>query len=803
MRTLRLRKGGFLATFVAMFFGALIVMACGGLLETGIRTAVQPQRLAGAPIVVAGAQQLEIPKEDPAERDPEKDLKTETANLPEKVRLDASLVANLRAAPGVEQVVADISFPAGQAVCHGWSSTALTPYTLTSGKAPAQSEVVVESGTVGERIDLPMPGRVESFRISGIAVPQHTAGKPSVFFSDDEAARLSGHPGYVDFIGVFAPVTTDLSAALRGTSALALTGDDRGTIEFPEAVTSGEALIVLAAVSGGLSVMVAMFVVGSTLALSVQQRMRELALLRAIGTTPRQLRRMVLGEAMVVSVLATGIAGLLGSVLGRWLFDQLVENGVVPPVVEFHQGWIPVVAAVGVATLAAFFGALLAANRAARTRPTEALMEAGVQRHWLTPLRVILAVLCFGGGSALAIVTVAASTAGPSVMLWAIGLAMISPGVTKMLVSFVQWPLRALSGVSGRFAMLKARGRSVRIAAAVTPIMLATGIATANIYLQTTQAAVSDQAFTENLRADAVISAPAGLDPSLLEKVKTTPGVTGASEYVPSQVFILKPFGDTDDDGIPVLGVTAEGAAQTTAAVPSSGTLTALHGNTVAMPESLGHKVGDRLVVMLGDGAVTDVLVVAVFPARGFRKPAHARRDDRAAHHDRARAADLGARDRRLGTPGPAGRDRRWPRGAVRRAREGPRNRRVGQLPADRHDHGVHGDLGGQHAGDGHDAQTPRVRPATAHRRHLRPGAPHDGHGRCADRGGRRDTRHDRLRRSHRPVLPGCQRFGASDRPVVDLPDHRRDRGRARPVLDFGPGMGRHQRSPRRGGSGR
>ncbi|SDX25222.1 putative ABC transport system permease protein [Amycolatopsis xylanica] len=626
LRTLRLRKGGFLATFVAMFFGALIVMACGGLMETGIRTAVQPQRLAGAPIVVAGAQQLEIPKEDPALRDPEKDLKTETANLPEKVRLDASLVAKLRAVPGVEQVVADISFPAGHAVGHGWSSAALTPYTLTSGTAPGDGEVVVESGTVGASIDLPVPGRVESFRISGIAAPQHSVGKPSVFFSDAEAARLSGHPGYVDVIGVFAPVTTDLSGALRGTSALALTGDDRGTIEFPEAVTSGEALIVLAAVSGGLSVMVAMFVVGSTLALSVQQRMRELALLRAIGTTPRQLRRMVLGEAMLVSVLATGIAGLLGSLLGRWLFDQLVENGVVPPVVEFHQGWIPVVAAAGAATLAAFFGALLAANRAARTKPTEALREAGVQRHWLTPLRVIFAVLCFGGGSALAIVTVAvmtgpvaASTAGPAVMLWAIGLAMISPGVTKTLIAIVQWPLRALSGVSGRFAMLNARGRGVRIAAAVTPIMLATGIATANIYLQTTQAAISDQAFTENLRADSVISSPTGLDSSMLEKVKATPGVTAASEYVPSQVFILKPFGETDDDGIPVLGVTADGAAQTTAAVPSSGTLSALRGDTVAMPESLGHKVGDRLTVMLGDGAVIEVRVVAVFPARaGF-----------------------------------------------------------------------------------------------------------------------------------------------------------------------------------------
>ena len=45
LRTLRFRLGGFVATFVAVFFGAAIVIACGGLLETGIRTDVPPQRL--------------------------------------------------------------------------------------------------------------------------------------------------------------------------------------------------------------------------------------------------------------------------------------------------------------------------------------------------------------------------------------------------------------------------------------------------------------------------------------------------------------------------------------------------------------------------------------------------------------------------------------------------------------------------------------------------------------------------------------------------------------------------------------
>ena len=56
VRTLRFRKGGFIATFVAVVFGTAIVMACGGLMETGIRSNVAPERLANTSLVVTGKQ---------------------------------------------------------------------------------------------------------------------------------------------------------------------------------------------------------------------------------------------------------------------------------------------------------------------------------------------------------------------------------------------------------------------------------------------------------------------------------------------------------------------------------------------------------------------------------------------------------------------------------------------------------------------------------------------------------------------------------------------------------------------------
>ncbi|MDT8910611.1 FtsX-like permease family protein [Amycolatopsis sp. PS_44_ISF1] len=638
VRSLRLRKGGFVATFVAAFFGAVMISACGALMETGIRADAPPQRLTAAPIVVAGAQEFRLPQQDPGGSGKHK---TESATLTERVRLDARLADRLRATPGVSTVVSEVSFPVvlpdTSALGHAWDSAGLTPYALTAGHAPAVGEVVIDAGLARERGLAPggsfafaAHGAAAAYRVAGIAEAPHATSRPAVFFAAPDAERLAGHPGQVDDFGVF---TDQDPAAVAGRiagigDAVVLTGDDRGRAEFPEAASGGENLVVLSAVTGGLSTLVAVFVVASTLLLSTQQRQRELALLRAIGTTPRQLRRMVLGEALVVGLLAAGAAAGLGPLLGRWLFDRLTGAGAVAGVVEFHLGWLPRVVAAGATLLAVLVAAFVAGRRAGRVRPAEALAESAVSRGWLTPVRLVVAVLGFGGGTALGIVTlavmtgpVAASTAGPAVMLWAVGVAAIGPGVTKLVAALLHLPVRAFGGVVGRIALVNTRAGALRVSGAVTPIVLAVGIATANIYLQTTQQAVSRQAFTEDLRADAVVAAPAGVTPELTRRIQQAPGVGGASEYVTSTVFVTEPFDDSQDgDGSDAIGVTGATAARVLSVEVTAGRLDALVGEAVALPDTLAaelHRtVGDRVTLRLGDGSPADVRVVALVKQR-------------------------------------------------------------------------------------------------------------------------------------------------------------------------------------------
>ena len=642
LRTMRFRKGAFVATFLSMTFGAVLVLTCGGLMETGIRSDVPAQRLAATQFVVTGDQSWELPKENPA--DPEED--TDTAHLGERVRLSADLVTDLARVPGVSSVVGDVSVPANLVrdggltamTGHGWASAELTPYTLTDGSAPSAGDVVLDEKSgmaVGDRVRFAVRDTIETFTVSGLAAGH--SRESAVFFAAGDIDRLAGHPGLVDLIGVradgdLAAVGERLGRVLDGQHATLLSGAERGSAEFPDAGESGESLIVLAAVFGGLATMVALFVVSTTLGLSIQQRGRELALLRAVGTTPRQLRRMVIGEAMFMSVFATGLGCLVGGFIGKFLFDQLAANGVVPIAMVHHSGRLPMTVAAGVGLVSSFVAALVAGRRAARTRPTEALADAAIQRRWLSWFRVVLAVTAFGGGIALFIVTiavmtgpVAASTAGPSVVLWAIALALVAPGVTKMLLAVLRGPVRAFTGIAGYLATLSAKTRAVRMAAVVTPIMLATGMATANIYLQTTSVAVANEAFVANLRADLVLSsATGGLSPELVDEVRRVPGVEAASEFATSEVYVAAPFDKSlSDDGRPVQGVSADGVDATTTIRPSAGSLSELTGNTVVLSADqaagLDRGVGDTITMRMGDGADVDVRIVALYPAReGF-----------------------------------------------------------------------------------------------------------------------------------------------------------------------------------------
>lgn len=645
LRSLRFHKGGFIASFIALFFGASIVIACGGLLETGVRGLAAPQRYGAAPIVVTGDQHY--PGSNKV--------------FQERVGLDAADVRKVAAVPGVKAAVPDLSLPVTllrdggkggiPATGHGWASASLGPYSVAEG-APSvaaghvalDSRLAAKAGVhVGDRVTLGMRGAARPYEVGSLV--NGPGDSATVFLPDADATRAAPQTGEVDAIGVMTEPGTDdeqvrtaVAQALKGAQVSVLSGDERGRAEFPEVVTHGKNLVSMSAVFGGMAAMVTVFVVASTLGLSIQQRQRQMALLRAIGSTPGQVRRMILAETFIVGVFATALACVPGPRLGEWLLGRFVDAQVVPDVMMYRAGFVPLIAGAGAALVTAVGAAWIAARGAARTRPTEALAEAAVQRRWLNWIRALAALLCLAGGAVLALVTMqmdgakAGSTATPAAMLWAIGFGLLGPGLTKVVTAVLQWPLRAVTGFAGHLALLNAKARAIRMAGAVMPVMLATGMATALIYLQTTQSVGAEEAFKDNLRADVVLtSATGGISPSVMEWVGKQPGVKATAAYVPSSGF-MEPskaeWADYDGKGrapkgtpVQINGVSPKGIERTTAVRVVSGSLAGLKADTVALPESSakGHKLGERIPMRLGDGTrVEPELVATVGEQRGY-----------------------------------------------------------------------------------------------------------------------------------------------------------------------------------------
>src|SRR5262249_4148538 len=148
-------------------------------------------------------------------------------------------------------------------------------------------------------------------------------------------------------------------------------------------------LIPVTAAFGGLAMFIAMFVVASLLTLSIQQREREIALLRAVAATPAQIRRMIAWEAGIVALLGSAAGISPGVLIGRRPVTPLVRPATSPSYFVPATDALPAAAVIACAVTTALFAVLAAGRRAARVAPTLALTDAAVEPRLLGPGRII------------------------------------------------------------------------------------------------------------------------------------------------------------------------------------------------------------------------------------------------------------------------------------------------------------------------------------------------------------------------------------------------------------------------------
>jgi len=643
----RERPAGVVATFVALWFAVAVVTACGAMLESGIRFHGSVQRYAAAPVLVAETQVSRTTGSG-------EDRDTESEPLAERGRLDSALVTTIGRLPGVRAAIGDVTVPAGVigptgvvgVEVHPWSAAALTPFVLRTGTPPvAGGDIVLDQSLAarigaapGTRVTLNLATGPRTFTIGGVAAPPTTEpAEPTVFVADADATALSGHPGTVEVIGVLPDAGVDtnslaasvraslprLPARLEGAYPRVFTGADRGSVESMAVDNAREFVIAVSSVFGGITLLISTLVIAGTVGLSVRQRHRDIALLRAIAATPRQVRRMVVVESFLVSVVAATAAIWAGMTATGWLRDQFVSRAMVPDAFHAHLSWLPPLVAAAAASLFAVLAAWVASLRASRIRPVEALAETSVERRGIGVVRALLGIVALAGGIVLAVTSASASgdsaasisVATVATLVAAIGL--LGPLVIRAAAATVGRVLHSF-GVTGRLAVANTASSARQLAAVVSSLVLAVALGGSLWFLQTSEQHTAAGQVRAGLTADYVVTpASTGIPAGATDALRQISGVRAVAGVVHSTMFAK--HDDITDYSAAGLDVADIGSVLNLGV--TSGRLDDLRGDTIAIDAltatSLHLRVGGEFVGWFGDGAPARLRVVATY-SRGL-----------------------------------------------------------------------------------------------------------------------------------------------------------------------------------------
>ncbi|GAA1574931.1 hypothetical protein GCM10009804_34680 [Kribbella hippodromi] len=269
-----------------------------------------------------------------------------------------------------------------------------------------------------------------------------------------------------------------------------------------------DTLVILPSILGGWTVLIVTFGVASTIALTVQQRERELAMLRAIVASSGQVRTIVLAEVLTVAVPMIALGIIPGIGLGTFVLSRLNTAGFVPDGLDAQVGALTIITGAVLSLATAVLAAVVAGRRAGAVPPVRAIAAATMTRgRALGRVRRNAGLVCTIIGVALGSTTFAmpngpmlSSTAGPAGVALAVGLALLSPAmipaVGRLATRLPGAPLR----LAGRTLVVQ----PARAAVVVTPLVLLIGIATGTLYQQSTEDSINQGAANDAAQLSSV-----------------------------------------------------------------------------------------------------------------------------------------------------------------------------------------------------------------------------------------------------------------------------------------------------------
>ncbi|HEV7720353.1 MAG TPA: FtsX-like permease family protein, partial [Iamia sp.] len=569
----------------------------------------------------------------------------------QRARLDASLVDTIKGVDGVQaaegsiegyaQMVDHDGEPMGNpemgapTVGTNWFvDPELNPTEVVEGRAPTSpGEVVIDKRSaelgdfaVGEDLTVITPTGTLSQTVVGIvtfAGEDSPGGASLVMFSPDAAQAVLTEPGRVDAIKVVAQDGVDqatladrIDEVVPGHTEV-LTGAEV-TAEDQQDIKDGMAFFnTFLLVFALIALFVGSFIIYNSFSIIVAQRGKEMALMRAIGASRRQVLASVIFESFAVGALASvaglvagiGVAGALKALLGQLGID--VPAGDV--VITTNTVIVSMIAGFGVSVASAVFPA----RRASKVAPIAAMRDVAHDDSASSRARKVIG----GGFALLGTVALALGVAGPALALVGLGALLIFIGTVVLgpvLARPVSWllgsPLPRLRGVAGSLARQNAMRNPKRTAATASALMIGvTLVVFISILGASTKASVEstvDETFAGDLVVDSMATQVGGLVPTLAADLDAQPEIDAVAAF-------RRTAAEVDGTGRDVVGIDPAALQQIIDVKVTDGSLDDLGATQIAVDAdtALGHgwKVGDSLPVAFTETGEQQLTVAALY----------------------------------------------------------------------------------------------------------------------------------------------------------------------------------------------
>jgi putative ABC transport system permease protein len=457
-----------------------------------------------------------------------------------------------------------------------WSSVPkLNAFTLVDyggeGSHPprAASQIVMDKGTadamhsddpsfgIGSKVTLVFPNpniAKASFDVVGVVTfggLDRPAGATVAIFTTPEAQRLDNSIGRFDAIAATASPGVDQQQLQRNIEAQlphryqVLTGEQI-TKENQNQIEQGLSFFTTFLLAFAfISLFVGAFIIVNTFSIVVAQRTRELALLRAMGASGRQVRVSVIGEALGVGVVASVVGILAGIGMSVVLRSGLKALGLDIPSTSLVINTSAIVAGLAVGIIVTLISSIFPARRAARIPPMAALREMAVEERNLGRraalgvvvilLGIVLVLLGLFGSGGIAVV-------GGGAALMFIGVAILGPVFARPVGRLLGAPLPKLRGMAGTLARENAVRNPRRTASTAAALMIGVAlVGLFSIFASSAKASISSQ-IDRAFRADLVVLPEGGgfgsFSPKLARQLSQVPdaAVVGGLRFAPLKI---------------------------------------------------------------------------------------------------------------------------------------------------------------------------------------------------------------------------------------------------------------------------